>query len=133
MKRILCDVVVRGTATKARSATWNIFGKTGTAHISQGKGGYSETRFNSSFMGGAPAENPKLIIVMIIHEPDKSLGHYGGVVSAPPPVACWNGAWRIWTSRRARISRPAAGDCERAVELQCEDLYRSHSAGGVIQ
>ena len=83
VKRILCDVVVRGTATKARSATWNLFGKTGTAHISQGKSGYSETKLNSSFMGGAPAENPKLIIAMIIHEPDKSLGHYGGVVSAP--------------------------------------------------
>ncbi len=83
MKRILCDVVVRGTAMKARSATWNIFGKTGTAHISQGKGGYSETKLNSSFMGGAPAENPRLVIAMIIHEPDKALGHYGGVVSAP--------------------------------------------------
>jgi cell division protein FtsI (penicillin-binding protein 3) len=82
MKRILCDVVVRGTATKARSATWNFFGKTGTAHIG-GKNGYSETKLNSSFMGGAPAENPRLVIAMIIHEPDKSLGHYGGVVSAP--------------------------------------------------
>jgi cell division protein FtsI/penicillin-binding protein 2 len=83
MKRILCDTVVRGTAMKARSATWNIFGKTGTAHISEGRSGYSETRLNSSFMGGAPAENPRLVIVMVIHEPDKSLGHYGGVVSAP--------------------------------------------------
>ena len=53
MKRILCDVVVRGTGTKARSATWNIFGKTGTAHISEGKAGYSQGRFNSSFIGGA--------------------------------------------------------------------------------
>src|SRR6266550_3429422 len=41
MKRILCDVVIRGTASKARSKTWNIFGKTGTAHVSQGKSGYS--------------------------------------------------------------------------------------------
>ena len=38
---------------------------------------------NSSFMGGAPAENPRLIVMMVIHEPDKSLGHYGGDVSAP--------------------------------------------------
>lgn len=82
MKRILCDVVVRGTASRARSATWNIFGKTGTAHIG-GKGGYSDSKLNSSFMGGAPAEQPRLVIAMVIHEPDKSLGHYGGVVSAP--------------------------------------------------
>src|SRR5207244_2722036 len=55
MKRILCDVVVRGTATKARSKTWNVFGKTGTSHVSQGKAGYSATKYTSSFMGAAPA------------------------------------------------------------------------------
>lgn len=83
MKRILSDTVVRGTATKARSATWNIFGKTGTAHISEGKAGYSQGRYNSSFIAGAPAEDPRLIVAMIIHEPDKTLAHYGGAVSAP--------------------------------------------------
>jgi len=83
MKRIMCDVVVRGTATKARSDTWNIFGKTGTAHISEGKRGYSPTRFNSSFICGAPAENPRLVVAFIVHEPDKSIAHYGGNVSGP--------------------------------------------------
>jgi stage V sporulation protein D (sporulation-specific penicillin-binding protein) len=83
VRRILCDVVIRGTAPSARSATWNIFGKTGTAHISQGKAGYSQSKMNSSFMAGAPAENPRLVIMMVVHEPDKSLGHYGGTVSGP--------------------------------------------------
>ena len=83
MKRIMCDVVIRGTATKARSDTWNIFGKTGTAHISEGKRGYSLSRFNSSFLCGAPAENPRLIVAMIVHEPDKAIAHYGGNVSGP--------------------------------------------------
>src|SRR3712207_7812320 len=40
IKRVLCDVVIRGTAQKARSKTWNIFGKTGTDRKS--------TRLNSS-------------------------------------------------------------------------------------
>jgi cell division protein FtsI/penicillin-binding protein 2 len=83
MKRIMCDVVIRGTATKARSDVWNIFGKTGTAHISEGKRGYSKTRFNSSFLCGAPAENPRLVVAMIVHEPDKKIAHYGGNVSGP--------------------------------------------------
>jgi cell division protein FtsI/penicillin-binding protein 2 len=82
MRRIMCDVVVRGTATRARSATWNIFGKTGTAHIAQ-HGSYQDAKLNSSFIGGAPADNPRVIIAMIIHEPDKSIAHYGGTVSAP--------------------------------------------------
>jgi cell division protein FtsI (penicillin-binding protein 3) len=83
MRRIMADVVVRGTATSGRSDTWNFFGKTGTAHISEGKRGYSQTRFNSSFIGGAPYENPRLVVAFIIHEPDKSIAHYGGTVSAP--------------------------------------------------
>jgi cell division protein FtsI (penicillin-binding protein 3) len=83
MRRVLCDTVVRGTATKARDDTWNIFGKTGTAHISQGKGGYSLTRFTSSFMAGAPAENPRLVVAFIVHEPNADIAHYGGTVSGP--------------------------------------------------
>jgi cell division protein FtsI (penicillin-binding protein 3) len=83
VRRVLCDTLVRGTATKARSKTWNIFGKTGTAHVSGGKDGYNESKYTSSFVGGAPFENPRVVIAMIIHEPDKSLAHYGGTVAAP--------------------------------------------------
>jgi cell division protein FtsI (penicillin-binding protein 3) len=85
VRRILVDVPIRGTAegSGTRSLTWNIFGKTGTAHISEGKAGYSTTKFNSSFIAGAPAENPRLVIAFIIHEPDKSKGHYGGNVAGP--------------------------------------------------
>jgi cell division protein FtsI (penicillin-binding protein 3) len=82
MRRILCDVLIRGTARGAGDRTWNIFGKTGTAHVTKGRT-YSQDAFTSSFVGGAPAENPRLVIAMIVHEPDRNKGHYGGVVSAP--------------------------------------------------
>lgn len=82
IRRILCDVVVRGTATKARSTTWNIFGKTGTAHIAR-NGVYSDESYTSSFIGGAPYENPRLVVAVVIHDPDKSKAHYGGTVAAP--------------------------------------------------
>ena len=82
MKRVMCDVVIRGTALKARSMTWNIFGKTGTAYIAE-HGHYSRTKYNSSFLCGAPAENPRLVVAMIIHEPHGTV-HYGGDVSGPP-------------------------------------------------
>src|SRR5688572_20959412 len=87
VKRVLCDTVIRGTAQKGRSKTWNIFGKTGTAHISQGKEGYDQSSYHSSFIGGAPAENPQVVIAMILHEPDKTKAHYGGTVSAPAACA----------------------------------------------
>jgi cell division protein FtsI/penicillin-binding protein 2 len=86
VRRVLCDVAVRGTARGARSPVWNVFGKTGTAHVSQGRGGYSDSKYTSSFLCGAPAENPQVVAAFIIHEPDKSLAHYGGTVSAPGAV-----------------------------------------------
>jgi cell division protein FtsI (penicillin-binding protein 3) len=82
MKRIMCDVVIRGTAPRARSNTWNIFAKTGTAYIVD-HGVYSRTKYNASFLCGAPAENPRLVVAMIVHEPDKTIAHYGGDVSGP--------------------------------------------------
>jgi cell division protein FtsI (penicillin-binding protein 3) len=82
IKRVLADVPVRGTAQKARSITWNLFGKTGTAHTAK-DGSYNQENYTSSFVGGAPYENPRLVIAFIIHDPDRSKGHYGGLVSAP--------------------------------------------------
>lgn len=82
MRRILCDVLVRGTAQRARSSKYNFFGKTGTAH-SAVNGAYNESNYTSSFVGGGPYENPRLVIAVVIHDPDKSLAHYGGTVAAP--------------------------------------------------
>jgi cell division protein FtsI/penicillin-binding protein 2 len=105
VKRILADVPIRGTAahTGTRSMTWNIFGKTGTSHISEGKAGYSLTKFNSSFMAGAPAENPRLIIAFIVHEPDRTKAHYGGWVAGP-------GASRVLQRSLAYLQVPASPD-----------------------
>jgi cell division protein FtsI/penicillin-binding protein 2 len=82
VRRILCDVVIRGTAEGARSKIWNVAGKTGTAHIAEAHG-YSATRFNSSFMAIAPYEHPQVVVVCVIHDPDRSIAHYGGKVAAP--------------------------------------------------
>lgn len=82
VKQILSDVVVRGTGTLGRSKYWNIFGKTGTAHIG-GKHGYANDKINASFICGAPVENPRIVVAFILHAPDRSTGRYGGSVSAP--------------------------------------------------
>ncbi len=82
IRRILCDVVIRGTAAGERSKIWNIAGKTGTAFIADAHG-YSKTRYNSSFTACAPYENPRLVVVCVIHDPDRKIAHYGGDVAAP--------------------------------------------------
>jgi cell division protein FtsI/penicillin-binding protein 2 len=106
VKRTLCDTVIRGTAQKARSTNWNFFGKTGTAHVAKG-GSYNESAYTSSFLAGAPAENPRLVIAFIIHEPDKAhaeaqgLSYYGGGVAAP-------GASRVLERSLAYLQVPAS-------------------------
>lgn len=103
IRSMLTDAVIRGTGTKAHSKTWNFFGKTGTAHISQGAAGYNESSYTSSFVGGGPAESPRVVLAMIIHEPDRSIAHFGGTVSAPYAGALLSelmAYWRVPASPR---------------------------------
>lgn len=73
-----------GTGELAALEKWQVFGKTGTANIS-GKGGYDERNYVASFAGGAPAEKPKVVVLVSIRKPNKSLGngYSGGRVAAP--------------------------------------------------
>ena len=64
----------------------NVFGKTGTANIAgSSQKGYDETNYVASFVGGAPAEKPEVIILVSIRKPNKALGkgYTGGTVAAP--------------------------------------------------
>src|SRR5258706_9240613 len=129
VRRVLCDVVVSGTATRARSKTWNIFGKTGTAHVSSGKEGYSDSKFTSSFMSGAPFENPRIVVTMIIHEPDKALAHYGGTVAAP-------GAAKLIDRALADLQVPSSPDLPlppaqeaAGVDKHSEKIYKNGAVG----
>ncbi len=69
-----------GTGTEATVPGYDIGGKTGTAEKPE-NGVYSKTRFVASFIGFAPAANPKLLIAVIVDEPQYE--HAGGVVAAP--------------------------------------------------
>ncbi len=88
--RMLRKVVTDGTGKKAKMREYGIGGKTGTAQlaanaeeIAAGARGYSPTRVIGSFVGVAPCDNPRLVVVVSVREPDRSIGHYGGTVAAP--------------------------------------------------
>jgi cell division protein FtsI (penicillin-binding protein 3) len=71
-----------GTGEGAVPVGYEVAGKTGTAQkVDSLLGGYSENRYISGFMGFAPAEDPKLALLVVIDEPQG--GNYGGVVAAP--------------------------------------------------
>lgn len=70
-----------GTAPKAQVAGYRVAGKTGTAHKLEGKG-YAANHYVSSFVGFAPASNPRLIVAVMIDDPAGGQ-YYGGTVAAP--------------------------------------------------
>jgi cell division protein FtsI/penicillin-binding protein 2 len=69
-----------GTATEAQVDGYTLAGKTGTAEKAIA-GGYSKTDFVASFIGFAPARNPRLLVAVMVDTPRGS--YYGGVVAAP--------------------------------------------------
>jgi cell division protein FtsI (penicillin-binding protein 3) len=70
-----------GTAQLAQIPGYRVAGKTGTAHKLE-NGRYSPNRYIGSFIGMAPASDPRLIVAVMIDEP-KSGSYYGGLVAAP--------------------------------------------------
>lgn len=82
--KLLTDVVNKGTGSKAQLSRYQVFGKTGTAQIArQGGGGYKQRAYVGSFVAGAPAADPQLVVMAAIRRPDPSIGYYGGTISAP--------------------------------------------------
>ena len=69
-----------GTASEVDIPGYTAAGKTGTAQIAE-EGGYSETRYVASFMGMAPADDPAIVVSVMVNEP--KYGHSGGAVAAP--------------------------------------------------
>ncbi|MFH1369950.1 MAG: penicillin-binding protein 2 [Planctomycetota bacterium] len=82
----MTGVINEGTGKRAKLKKWQVFGKTGTANIAKtGERGYSENNYVASFIAGAPAEDPAVIVLVSIRKPDKSLGkgYTGGAVASP--------------------------------------------------
>ncbi len=82
-----------GTATRAQVAGFRVAGKTGTAHKFSGAA-YASDRYISSFVGFAPASNPRLIIAVMLDEPG-GRSYYGGEVAAPVFSTVMAGALRL--------------------------------------
>ena len=69
-----------GTAKRAQVAGYDVAGKSGTARKLV-NGHYSTDKYTGTFIGFAPAQNPKVIVAVMIDEPKGS--YYGGTVAGP--------------------------------------------------
>lgn len=78
------QVVERGTGKSARTPGLSMFGKTGTAQkLDPTTGKYANNAWVVSFVCGAPAEDPAVIVLVMVDEPTVPGVHYGGTVAAP--------------------------------------------------
>lgn len=82
----MVGVVNEGTGKRAKLEKWQVFGKTGTANIAKSdERGYSESEYIASFIAGAPAKEPAVVVLVSIRKPNIELGkgYTGGTVAAP--------------------------------------------------
>ncbi len=85
VQQLLKNVVEKkhGTGHRLYSPNFSMAGKTGTAQKNYVSKDPDKLRYISTFAGYFPAENPKYSCIVVIHEPDKSVGYYGADVSGP--------------------------------------------------
>ena len=80
MLTIMQGVTEDGTAKLAAIPGYPVAGKTGTAQkVSNGR--YDPSKYLAAFVGIVPADNPRVVIAVMIDEPHGV--HYGGLVAAP--------------------------------------------------
>jgi cell division protein FtsI/penicillin-binding protein 2 len=82
----LTAVINEGTGRRAKLEKYQLFGKTGTANIAKKDSkGYDDDAYIASFIAGAPAHDPAIVVLVSVRKPDRSLGkgYTGGTVAAP--------------------------------------------------
>jgi cell division protein FtsI (penicillin-binding protein 3) len=105
-----------GTGAAAAIDGYLVAGKTGTAQKADYvHGGYAENSWLASFVGFVPAENPRLVISVIIDEP--VIAYYGGEVAGPV-------FRRVGESALRHLGVPASAGGEALVELSRERRQR---------
>lgn len=83
-QEVLVAVVNGGSGRRAALPNYQVLGKTGTAQVPyEDRRGYEPEAYLASFVGAAPAEDPRLAVLVMINRPNPRLGYYGSVVSAP--------------------------------------------------
>jgi len=79
---MLRDAVEQGTGKEAALEEYTVAGKTGTAQkMDPATGRYSHQKIVASFVGAVPAESPRLVILVLIDEPETL--RWGGSIAAP--------------------------------------------------
>ena len=84
VRRVLFRTVEKGTGRRAKLELYSMGGKTGTSQKAIG-GVFRHKEVICSFVGMAPVEHPRVVVIVSVDEPTKHTGgrHFGGTVAAP--------------------------------------------------
>jgi cell division protein FtsI (penicillin-binding protein 3) len=93
LTHMLEAVVTEGTGGRAAIRNFHVAGKSGTTRKA-GVGGYDAERHGAIFAGFAPATDPRLVVVVMIDEPQGEQ-YYGGEIAAPVFANIVSGALRV--------------------------------------
>ncbi len=138
LKKVMENVVVRGTAENIYSPNFSMAGKTGTAkkfvaaHKDENgntvPAGYSNQRYVASFAGFFPAEQPKYTCIVVIHDPKKEKGYYGATVAGPVFKEI---AQKIFTNtpvtNTVNLAEAQFGDLETMYNTYTQELSKDYT------
>ncbi|TDH22990.1 PASTA domain-containing protein [Segetibacter sp. 3557_3] len=83
LQACLEGVMTNGTGKALENRNYKIAGKTGTALVANGKRGYIDRIYQSSFAGYFPADRPEYSIIVTIKNKPRALKFYGAAVAGP--------------------------------------------------
>src|SRR5690606_30968240 len=81
LQDMLEGTMVNGTGKNLITPQYSMAGKTGTAQMADGSAGYRNRKYQSSFAGYFPADNPKYSMIVVVQNPRN--GYYGASVAGP--------------------------------------------------
>ena len=132
MRKVMENVVKKGTAKNVYSSNFSMAGKTGTAkkwipkHVDEnGKtvyGHYSDKKYVASFAGFFPAEEPKYSCIVVVHSPKKEKGYYGATVAAPIFKEI---AQKIYTSTVVNKQNVSDEITDETIENEYQEYYQN--------
>ncbi|HOF19618.1 MAG TPA: penicillin-binding protein [Bacteroidales bacterium] len=131
VRKMMEGVVEHGTATNLKNTDYKIAGKTGTAQIAKGSGGYrsdSGISYQASFVGYFPAEDPLYSCIVVVNAPSNGV-YYGNQVAG---TVFREIADRIYATSFYRDYRSSDGNRTAALVPQAGNGYRDdiHSVLG---
>jgi len=131
VQQLLKNVVEKehGTGHGLYSSTFSMAGKTGTCQKNYVAKDPDKLKYISTFAGYFPADDPKYSCIVVIHEPDKSVGYYGADVSGPVFKSI---AQKVFTTSPSTdevdIQEALVADLDKAYEGFFENAAKVHTS-----